>query len=312
MHCPKCGNYINNNFKHCPYCGEALPLDEYLRTKKRRKIIKYYFFIIIILLLIKQIGIIYSSSFYLDSPIEKINVNEFLSYIDKNGCVLNNKNSEDNGEVISHYVTDNSCNYQIEYLIISDENLRNQYYNSLVKKIKYKNIPFIGNSDMNLGDYKEYSNRGLYYNSVSMSYDSIIYISTDIFHYKDFFKIKDKLGHHIDLDVKYLGFDLVFICYGMIILILIASWWKINIKFGRKGWICLIPIYNVLCLGKDLFGKYIYGVLLLIPIVNLIAFLFFSYRLGKIFNLKDIVKLFLVILPILYIPLVAFDESIVK
>lgn len=38
MVCSKCGSYINNNFKHCPYCGETLPLNEYLKTKKKKKI----------------------------------------------------------------------------------------------------------------------------------------------------------------------------------------------------------------------------------------------------------------------------------
>ncbi len=308
MVCSKCGSYINKNFKHCPYCGENLPLNEYLKTKKRRRLIKYYFFILLILVFVKLFVTFFSTFTYLDLNSEKTDINKFKSYVEQKGCKLKKIQSDDRDEIISHYIADNSCNYQIEYLTISDEDLRNQYYNSLVKKIKYKNIPFLGIDNSDLGDYKEYSNRGLYYKSVSMLDDDIIYISTDIFRYKDFFKIKDKLGFPIDLDVKYLGFDLMFICWGMIILILIASWWKINTKFERKGWICLIPIYNVLCLGKDIFGKSVYGLLLLIPIVNIVAFLVFSYRLGKVFQVSDIVKLFLVLIPILYIPLVAFNE----
>jgi hypothetical protein len=59
------------------------------------------------------------------------------------------------------------------------------------------------------------------------------------------------------------------IVYLVIIVVMIASNWKIHEKAGKPGWTAIVPIYNTVVL-LELTGKPIWWIaLLLIPFVNL-------------------------------------------
>ena len=50
--------------------------------------------------------------------------------------------------------------------------------------------------------------------------------------------------------------------------VMIIAIWKIYKKAGEHGWASIVPIYNLLCLGRIAYGKSWVGLLGLIPAVN--------------------------------------------
>lgn len=309
MYCNKCGNYINDKLNYCQYCGSPIYNNKIELNKKSKIFLFVYYSVVFLLMFISLIGI--SISLIPNIPNEKISSSEFISYVENRGCTLVNELEENDVDgVLFYYQTDiNSCGYQIGYMIISNSGLRNKYYSMLVDDAENNNSNITGHSSINTPNYNEYSTSGTYYKSVSLLDDSILYISTDAQHRSGAIDIKNDLRHSKEVEINSSLWNLIYISCSLIILLLIVSWWKLNVKFGRKGWVCLIPIYNVLCLSKDLYGKKIYGILLLIPIVNFICFMVFCYRIGKVLGKNDIICLLIAFLPQIFIPLVAFSES---
>ena len=56
-----------------------------------------------------------------------------------------------------------------------------------------------------------------------------------------------------------------------VIILMIASMWKIFTKAGQPGWASIIPIYNIIVLLKIVNRPVWWIILLLIPIVNFIT-----------------------------------------
>ena len=64
----------------------------------------------------------------------------------------------------------------------------------------------------------------------------------------------------------------------------IATMWKVFEKAGKPGWACIIPIYNTIVL-LDIAGKPIWWLLLLlIPFVNLVAWVMVLHNVSKNFG----------------------------
>jgi len=93
-------------------------------------------------------------------------------------------------------------------------------------------------------------------------------------------------------------------------LLFIVSLWKIFKKTGRKGFISLIPIYNLYCLTRIIIGNGWLFLILLIPLVNLIFLIYLGYKLAKIFGKSIWFAIGIIFLGIIFIPLLAFDDSI--
>ena len=54
--------------------------------------------------------------------------------------------------------------------------------------------------------------------------------------------------------------------------------WGIEKKIRNKGWIALIPFYNVWSLFKDILGSGWYFLLMFIPIINFIFIIIILYN----------------------------------
>lgn len=67
--------------------------------------------------------------------------------------------------------------------------------------------------------------------------------------------------------------------------LMIVAVWKIYKKAGEHGWASIVPIYNLLCLGRIAYGKAWLGLLALIPGVSMIflciTWFFIAKRFGK-------------------------------
>lgn len=94
-----------------------------------------------------------------------------------------------------------------------------------------------------------------------------------------------------------------------IILLLIASQWKIYTKANQPGWACIIPIYNIWILLK-IIGKPGWWLLMFfIPIVNLIFAIWMLNLLAKSFDKGVGYTLGLLFLPFIFYPLLGFGKD---
>src|SRR2546426_540233 len=79
--------------------------------------------------------------------------------------------------------------------------------------------------------------------------------------------------------------SIVLICWLAVVVLLIASMWKVFTKAGKPGWAAIIPIYNLIVI-LQIAGKPIWWFfLLLIPLVNLVVgimtYVAFAKNFGK-------------------------------
>lgn len=104
-----------------------------------------------------------------------------------------------------------------------------------------------------------------------------------------------------------------FIIIGIIILILLivtfVSLAKIYKKANRSGLSAIIPFYNTIILLEIVnFPKW-YFILTLIPILNLIIYIKIVLSLVKLFHKSKLFGLGLIILPFIFYPILAFNDS---
>jgi len=88
--------------------------------------------------------------------------------------------------------------------------------------------------------------------------------------------------------------------------LMIASMWKVFAKAGQPGWMALVPILNVLVLGK-IAGKP--GWWLFVPFLNIYAAFVIPIELAKAFGQGAGFGLGLIFLPFLFYPMLAFGSA---
>lgn len=100
---------------------------------------------------------------------------------------------------------------------------------------------------------------------------------------------------------------IMFLIYAAIIIVFIASMWKIFTKAGKPGWAAIIPIYNIIVL-LEVVGRPIWWILIYL-ICAPIAAIVISLDLAKSFG-KDIgFGIGLIILPIIFMPMLGFGSA---
>lgn len=97
---------------------------------------------------------------------------------------------------------------------------------------------------------------------------------------------------------------------GLIVwLICIISYWKIFTKAGKPGWASIIPIYNTIVIIEIVRKPVWWILLLLIPIVNIVYAIWLTNLLSKSFGKSEGFTIGLIFLPIIFLPVLAFDKS---
>ena len=99
----------------------------------------------------------------------------------------------------------------------------------------------------------------------------------------------------------------------IICVISVIATWKIFVKAGKPGWAAIIPFYNTYVLFELVGMKGWYVFLAFIPFVgsiilavmNIIA----NVKLAKCFGKSDGFAVGLVLLNIIFLPILAFDDS---
>ena len=108
-------------------------------------------------------------------------------------------------------------------------------------------------------------------------------------------------------------FGLVFLLvYIGVIIALIASFWKMFIKAGQPGWASIIPIYNIYILLKIVCRPSWWLLLYIIPFVNIIVSIVVTLDLAKRFNKGTGFGIGLILLPVIFYPILAFDIATYK
>jgi hypothetical protein len=94
-----------------------------------------------------------------------------------------------------------------------------------------------------------------------------------------------------------------------VIVVILASVWKVYTKAGKPGWAALVPLYNLYVLfviaGKP--GWWL--VLTFIPLVNIIVWIIAILALSKRFGKGGGFAAGLILLPFIFYPILGFGDS---
>jgi hypothetical protein len=102
---------------------------------------------------------------------------------------------------------------------------------------------------------------------------------------------------------------LFFLIYLVIIIVLIASYWKVFVKAGQPGWAAIIPIYNLYIFLKIVCRPVWWLILFIIPVVDIIVYIIVSIDIAKRFNKEIGFAIGLILLPIIFYPILGFGDA---
>lgn len=241
------------------------------------------------------------SLFWVHFP-KEIEKEELTQYMENKGCNMIEINNSD-----TTYLLSKNCPMNVSYLVTeNNDKLYQVLLNQRNNVIKNTNIT--GNISIDIFPlYSEFSTSGDKYQVVTQNQNTILSASADKKYKKEIITLFKHFGYRYQLNWNALWWFLIPIITTIIIYI--VSIWGIEKKIRNKGWIALIPIYNIVCLTKDIFGSPWYAIFLLMPIGNFVFMLFFHYYLGKAFQKDDSDCLLLMFFPTIFCPLLAFDNS---
>jgi len=99
------------------------------------------------------------------------------------------------------------------------------------------------------------------------------------------------------------------IFYLVMLVILIASLWKVFTKAGRPGWASLIPFYNFYVLIKIAGMSGWWLLAFFVPFLNLVAMILITHRVSVAFGHGVGFTLGLIFFPFIFWPILAFGSS---
>ncbi|MGZ3666652.1 MAG: DUF5684 domain-containing protein [Ktedonobacterales bacterium] len=95
----------------------------------------------------------------------------------------------------------------------------------------------------------------------------------------------------------------------VIVVLLIAAYWRIFSKAGQPGWAAIIPIYSTFVLLRVVGRPWWWFIMLLIPVVNIIFLIILVNDLSKSFGHGVGYTLGLIFLSLIFIPILGFGGS---
>ncbi|NUM50750.1 MAG: signal peptidase I [Flavobacteriales bacterium] len=101
----------------------------------------------------------------------------------------------------------------------------------------------------------------------------------------------------------------VMIIYLAIIVLMIASMWKVFTKAGKPGWAAIVPIYNIIVLLQIVGRPTWWIILFLIPIVSFIIMIMVMIDVAKSFGKGGGFAAGLILLGIIFWPILAFGDA---
>lgn len=102
---------------------------------------------------------------------------------------------------------------------------------------------------------------------------------------------------------------MVTVVYLAVVVLMLASMWKIFTKAGKPGWAAIVPIYNIIVL-LEVVGRPVWWlVLMLIPFVNIVVAVIVTHDLSKAFGKGVGQTLLNIFLPFIGYPMLAWGNA---
>lgn len=106
------------------------------------------------------------------------------------------------------------------------------------------------------------------------------------------------------------GLGLGFVIFWLaLVLLIVASMWKVFEKAGEPGWAAIVPFYNIVVLLKIAGKPAWWFLLMLVPIVNLIVAIIVTVSLAKNFGKGAGFGLGLIFLAPVFYPMLAWGDA---
>jgi len=100
-----------------------------------------------------------------------------------------------------------------------------------------------------------------------------------------------------------------FIIWLVVVVLMVASGWKVFSKAGQPGWAILIPIFNTYITLKVIGRPWWWLLLLFIPFVNFIIWILMMLNLAKSFGKGVGFAIGLIFLPFIFYPILGFGNA---
>lgn len=97
--------------------------------------------------------------------------------------------------------------------------------------------------------------------------------------------------------------------YLAVIVLILASMWKLFEKANKPGWAAIVPIYNIIVLLEIVKKPVWWIVLFLIPIVNFVIAIIIYIELAKAFGKSAGYGIGLLLLGFIFLPMLAFSDA---
>lgn len=92
-------------------------------------------------------------------------------------------------------------------------------------------------------------------------------------------------------------------------LLMVVAFWKIYVKAGKKGWASLVPVYNYYVLAEIAGYNGWLGLLVLVPVVNIVFMVLLSIKLAAKFGKGNGFAVGLILAEIIFYPILAFGKA---
>ncbi len=102
---------------------------------------------------------------------------------------------------------------------------------------------------------------------------------------------------------------ILILIYLAIVVLIIASMWKVYVKAGKPGWAAIVPIYNIIVLLEIVGKPWWWLFLMLIPYVGVIWGIWSVNLLSKSFGQGVGFTIGLLFLPFVFYPMLAFGDA---
>ena len=100
--------------------------------------------------------------------------------------------------------------------------------------------------------------------------------------------------------------QIIVIMYLAVIVLTIAGMWKTFDKAGQPGWAAIVPFYNMYVLTQVAGKEVIWFVLMLVPFINVIAYIVVSIGVAETFGKGAGFGIGLWLLPFIFYPILGF------
>lgn len=243
---------------------------------------------------------------------DKIDKNYFTKYMEEKGCpVINLQEEKEYNGMTDYLITEKeTCPYLISYVTFNDKEVLRDFFSRGKNDVMQNNTNVTGKTSVSINmfsEYYEYNTSGDYYKAIVYNDNSVLYASADKQYREDVRSIFKDL--HYQYEINFKGMQITWYSLYVLLFICIVSMWGTLKKTRNKGWISLIPFYNIGCLSKDVLGSAWWPLLLFVPIGNVVFMFMLYYNIGKVFNKSDSYCVLMMFIPSVLWPLLAFDNS---